>query len=382
MKMLGLSIVGLLLVSALVAAEPGSYAGEVTASRLQLRAGPGEAYQTVLTLEKGNRFIVLGTHANTPEWLRVEIPGGFEAWVFARFLKRDESGMGEMTADRVLVRPRATTKYHQLIGRLAKGEKVKVLGEKQTEEGLWYRVVVPRRFPLFAHAQFVKNVGDASLASAPILRKPVEKTAEPAATAPATQEAKRKPATIVLAKTDAEYAKLAASVRVKLTAAKTVAEIEGLRQTVETVDAGTLGRQSQEDRLRLLSELVKAERKAAGAEFEEAEKRVLSDLEKRLLAIQREYERRLHSIQSESKATRKPRYTATGVVRHRPDIVGRYPSYRLEEGNTLRYFLIATEFDLRRFRGKRVGIVGLKDPESGTGFETIIVRRIEILGDK
>ena len=99
MKMSGLSIVGLLLVSAMVVAEPGSYAGEVTASRLQLRAGPGESYQTVLTLEKGNRFIVRGPHANAPEWLRVEIPGGFEAWVFARFMKRDVDGMGEMTAD-------------------------------------------------------------------------------------------------------------------------------------------------------------------------------------------------------------------------------------------------------------------------------------------
>ena len=179
-----------------------------------------------------------------------------------------------------------------------------------------------------------------------------------------------------------DSAKLAASVRVKLTAAKTVDEIEGLRRTVETVDPTSLGRQGQEERLRLLSDLVKAERGAAGREFEAAEKRVLSDLEKRLLVIQREYERRLHLIQTEANRNTKPRYTATGIVRHRPDIVGRYPSFRLEEGDEMRYYLIASDFDLHRFRGKRVGIVGLKDPESGTGYETIIVRRIEILGEK
>jgi uncharacterized protein YgiM (DUF1202 family) len=378
MKMLGLAIVGLLLVPALAVAEPDSYAGEVTASRLQLRAGPGEAYQPVLSLEKGSRFIVIGPHANAPEWLRVEIPGGFEAWVFARFVKRDASGMGELTADRVLVRPRPTTRYHQLVGRLAQGEKLKVVGEKQTEEGLWYRVVVPRRFPLYVNSQYVKNVGDVSLAAAPVLKKPAETKAKET---PATTK-NPKQGTVILAKTDAEFAKLAASVRVKLTAAKTVAEIEGLRHSVETVDPTTLGRQGQEERLRLLSDLVKAERNAAGREFEAAEKRVLTDLEKRLLIIQREYERRLHQIQIEANRNPRPRYTATGIVRHRPDIVGRYPSFRLEEGDEMRYFLIASDFDLHRFRGKRVGIVGLKDPESGTGFETIIVRRIEILGDK
>ena len=31
----------------------GSYAGEVTASRLQLRAGPSDAYQPVATLKRG-----------------------------------------------------------------------------------------------------------------------------------------------------------------------------------------------------------------------------------------------------------------------------------------------------------------------------------------
>ena len=35
-----------------------------------------------------------------------------------------------------------------------------------------------------------------------------------------------------------------------------------------------------------------------------------------------------------------------------------------------------------KFAGKRVGVIGLTDPESGTGYSTIMVKRIEILGNK
>ena len=49
-----------------------TYAGEITASQLRLRAGPGQAYQEVMRLAKGDRVIVLGKHTNSPEWLEVE----------------------------------------------------------------------------------------------------------------------------------------------------------------------------------------------------------------------------------------------------------------------------------------------------------------------
>ena len=43
---------------------------------------------------------------------------------------------------------------------------------------------------------------------------------------------------------------------------------------------------------------------------------------------------------------------------------------------------IANQFDLGRFVGKRVGVIGIADPESGTGYETVMVKRIEILADE
>ena len=45
-------------------------------------------------------------------------------------------------------------------------------------------------------------------------------------------------------------------------------------------------------------------------------------------------------------------------------------------------FTVANQFDLGRFVGKRVGVIGITDPESGTGYETVMVKRIEILADE
>ena len=165
MRLLSAAILGLGLCGLTAAQGVEPYAGEITATGLNLRAGPGEAYQTVVKLERGDKVVVLGKHANNTAWIQVEVPGGYEAWVNAKLVKKGVDGIGEITARRVLVRPRPSTRYHQLSGRLNRGESVRITAEKRTpDEGLWCRVKVPRRIPLYASAQFVKNIGPASLA--------------------------------------------------------------------------------------------------------------------------------------------------------------------------------------------------------------------------
>jgi hypothetical protein len=107
---------------------------------------------------------------------------------------------------------------------------------------------------------------------------------------------------------------------------------------------------------------------------------VSANLDTKLQEIDKKYKRRLAEIREEYEREKKPLYVATGIVQWAPDIFGRYPSYRIVEGDKMRYYLIATQFDLGRFVGKRVGVVGITDPESGTGFQTVMVKRIEILG--
>ena len=76
------------------------------------------------------------------------------------------------------------------------------------------------------------------------------------------------------------------------------------------------------------------------------------------------------------------RYTAVGIIELRPDVLGRTPAYRMNVGGKLKCYIIAPAYDLRRFKGKRVGVIGIQDRESGTGYHTVMVKRIEIIGDK
>ncbi|MHC5052909.1 MAG: hypothetical protein ACYTGK_20155, partial [Planctomycetota bacterium] len=124
------------------------------------------------------------------------------------------------------------------------------------------------------------------------------------------------------------------------------------------------------------------ERKFAIAEIKAKERDVESDLAQRLEEIERKYKRRLEQIRKDFEQESKPRYIATGIVQWVPDIFGRVPSYRLVEAGKMKYFLIATQFDLGRFVGKRVGVAGITDPESGTGYRTVMIRRLEILGEE
>lgn len=366
MRLLNAAFCGVLLGAAVAAADEESFAGEVTASALNLRAGPGDAYQPVLTVQQGAKLIVLGQYANDPTWSLVEVPAGFTAWVSADLVKKGEGGAGEVQASRVLVRPRPSTRYHQLSGRLEKGETVSIVEEKKTEsEGLWYRIRVPRRFPLYASARYVKKIGPASLAEAK----------DEAGVAPALAVSDDTAA-------DKQFKKLEPDVRKKVAAAKTTAELEPIRNSVSGIDRAALNGDNQDRRVKLLSDILDKERKLAIEELKSRETEVSAALDQKLQEIDRKYKRRLAEIREEFEREKKPRYIATGIVQWAPDIVGRFPSYRLIEGDKMRYYLIANQFDLGRFVGKRVGVVGITDPESGTGYETVMVKRIEILANE
>lgn len=340
----------------------GSYAGEVTASRLQLRAGPSDQYQPVATLKRGALVVVLGKHPNAPEWLIVEVPQGYHAWVYGSFVVVGKDGSGKITTDRLLVRPSAATRYHQLNGRLNKGETVKVVGKRQTTEGLWYKIVVPRRFPLYAHSQFLKNIGPAKLAEPKKGTKPAETDDSPT-------------------KNDRHFELLVKAVMLELPKVKSTKAIQPLRRAIMQVDPKRLNSDNRNRRVTLLSRIIRQEHKLAIAELTHREKQINDELERKLAEIEARYKEKLRRLR-ESRKPKAPRFVATGIVEYSPDLFGRTPSYRLAKGKKMRFFLIAAEFDLKKFVGKRVGVTGLTDPESGTGYRTIMVRRIEILGDK
>ncbi|MDH3592205.1 MAG: SH3 domain-containing protein [Planctomycetota bacterium] len=360
------------LASTAAAQGAGLFAGEITAGRLHLRAGPGEAYQPVVTVERGAKIVVLSRHANDDMWYMVEVPGGYDAYAHGRYLAKQADGSAIVTAERVLVRPRATTRYHQLSGRLNKGERIKIVSEHRSGDEMWYRIRVPRRIPLWAYAKHVKNIGGAHLARAAV--KPAARTGAPGKVA--------RPL-VIETEGDKRFKKIEDQSRVQLSKAESTDQVEAIKRNVATVDRTKLSITNRERLVSLRADLLSKERKIAIRELKMRENQVKSDLNARLAEIDRAYRKRLAEIRARYERERtKPHYIATGIVKWSPDIVGRYPAFRLSEGGKMKYYLIATQYDLSRFSGKRVGVVGIKDPESGTGFETIMVRRIEILGDK
>jgi len=346
----------------------GSYAAEVTASRLQLRAGPSDAYQAVASLSRGDRVVVLGKHPSSPDWLVCEVPQGYHAWVFGSFVAMHKTGEATVTTDRLLVRPRATTRYHQLNGRLDKGEKVLVVAKKQTAEGIWYQIVVPRRFPLYASSAFLKNIGPASLAEP-------KKAGNPATVKPVDGK-------VVPNDWDKEFQKIEKAVLAELPRVKSFDEIQPLRMTIVRVDASKLSATNRDRRIVLISRIYNIEREFAFVELDREERAISDGLRKKLAEIEKRYREKLRAIRESRGGKKPPRYTAIGVVIFQPDVFGRVPTYRLELGKRMRYFLIAPDYDLQKFVGRKVGVVGLTDPESGTGFETVMVSRIEILPEE
>ncbi|MGQ0615336.1 MAG: SH3 domain-containing protein [Planctomycetaceae bacterium] len=345
-------------------AEEGAYAAEVTATQLRLRAGAGEAYQEVVRLEKGAKVIVQGIHANDPTWLQIEVPQGYQAWVFGQFVAKGPDGAGTVTGDRVLLRPRPSTRYHQLAGLFHKGDALKIVGEEKNDEGLWYRVVVPRSVLLYGHRDYLKKIGPASLAE------------------PTPQDAPAAVPAAVATATDKQVLELEAQLKAEMAKGWETASLDPIKRALIELDRADLSSEMRERRYRVQMDLLEAEKQFAIARVQAKESAIQENLEKRLAEIERDYKQKLAQIKEEHARPRAPLFTAKGIVRYRPDVLGRYPDFRLEEGGRIRYYLISTDYELYRFQGKRVGVSGLIDPESGTGLYTVVVKRIEILGEE
>jgi len=346
-----------------------SYAAEVTASRLHLRAGPGASYQSVVFAEAGDRVVV--REAIEGGWAIVEVPGGYRAWVSGRFLDR-AGGKGTVTVDNLLVRPRPTTRYHQLAGKLKKGEALEVLGEKTVDDETWIAVRVPQRVPLYCSASYLKKIGPPSMATPKVEKE------EEAAPAPGKEP---DPAA---GSQDAKFVVVEKRALEALRGARSLDDLKPIHRTVASVDEGRLSLENRKRRVALERKLLERERELIVASVHEHEKELLARLEKQIKAIEAKYQARLKELEEE-RAKKKQganRYNAVGIVEYKPHIFGSTPAFRITHAGKLRYYLIAPAFNLHKFAGKRVGVIGLMDRESGTGYFTIIAKRIEIIADE
>lgn len=360
----------------------GSYAGEVTASRLHLRAGPGSSYQSVVLVEKGARVIV--REAIEGGWAVVEVPGGFDAWVSARFIDRAASGskaiagwngaVGTVTVQNLLVRPRPSTRYHHLSVKLDKGEALRIVGEQTVGDETWLKVRAPQRIPLYCAAKYLTKIGPVSMA----LPKKM-------AAADAGMKGEDEAAAAAAGGShDEKFIIVEKRALAALSGVRTVDELQPIRRTLASVDETRLSLENRRRRVALERKILDRERELIVASVQDHEKELLAELEQKIEAIEAKYQARLKEIEAARMAKKNGanRYTAVGIIEYKPHLLGRTPAFRITNGGKLRYYLIAPAFDLHKFAGKRVGVVGLLDRESGTGYFTVMAKRIEIIGDK
>ena len=134
---------------------PGSeITGYVTAYRLNVRSGPGAGYSPVSLLREGQTLTLAGRNAGTT-WLQVELPGGSQGWVSARYIVSSymlealpisggdvpnplPGAAATVTAYKLNVRSGPSTMYG-IKGWVYMGQQVRMLGRNNA--GTWLKVV-------------------------------------------------------------------------------------------------------------------------------------------------------------------------------------------------------------------------------------------------
>jgi cell wall-associated NlpC family hydrolase len=114
--------------------------GTVTASKLNVRTGPGTNYDSFHTLWQGNVITVIG---ESNGWYKIKLSNGKTGWVSSTYLQvsgtqtpvKNLSTTGTVTASKLNMRSGPATSY-SAIHTLWQGNTVKVIGESNG----WYKI--------------------------------------------------------------------------------------------------------------------------------------------------------------------------------------------------------------------------------------------------
>ena len=157
------------------------YVGELTATDVYIRSGPGTAYYYWAKLSAPARVIVAGQKHG---WLKILPPAGSFSWISKNFveLDADNPGIGIVTGDSVRVWAGSDyvepMRSHSLQAKLNKGDQVKLAG-KEVSKGDYYKIAPPAGAHLWVSGQYVKYVGPVPKPKPPKLPPRPEPVVEP-----------------------------------------------------------------------------------------------------------------------------------------------------------------------------------------------------------
>ena len=132
----------------------------VTADSVNLRAGPGKNYEVVAQAALGD---VLAAGTREGDWLEVAVPAGTSLWIYGELVKG-----GVVAVSKLRVRGGPGINYKP-VGRLAKGDRVTVRGEK----GEWLEIAPPPGATLWVSSDYVRSaVQERAAVVAPVRVEP------------------------------------------------------------------------------------------------------------------------------------------------------------------------------------------------------------------
>ncbi len=133
----GLAIITIVPTSVFPAQESFPFLAQVISERVNIRAGQSQNFEKLCQLDKGEEVVVVGKDFS---WYKVQIPPGTPVYVSDKYVRLISDMEGEITGDRVNVRPSAKVES-TILGQVEKGSRVRVL-EKISG---WYKIAPPSR---------------------------------------------------------------------------------------------------------------------------------------------------------------------------------------------------------------------------------------------
>ncbi len=316
------------------------FAGKISASKLNIRSGPGPKYAILGVYEQGREVTVT---EEKDGWYRVDYPKNAGCYIYSKYVDADA---GVITGDNVNVRAGASLK-HRVVCMAEKGEKVQVLAT----EGEWCKITAPKEASAWASAKYVE----------PLYNIQEEKQ----------RQANVKKAKGMIAGVDAAYEKEMKKSLDKRNINSLVAKYK----KVAALRTGDDIHARAQHRISLLNQMKKEQ--AAFIKILEDKKNIKEILDKRDEKTKQE----IKKLEEKKRG-----YAAQGWIEGMGNFIGRPATHKLTSGGKMLFFVKSDKYDLDAYAGKLVGINGKISQPDGWETQVIDVTQIDILyarqGDK
>ncbi len=340
------------------------YVAEITGDDVYIRSGPGTNYYRCGKLNKTDRVKVVSSQFS---WSRIIPPTGSFSWISMQYVGIDlnNPAIGTVTGD--AVRVYAGSEYREPIHsetpqvKLNRGDKVKLLGE---EKDNYYKIVPPAGAYLWVSTKYTKALGE--VGEVPLTAAPAVDTGAVVLTKLSVEDEKLKEYYALKKQMQAQQAKpIARQDYTKIR--KALLEIAGNKE------AGKAARYCQ-------FAIKQIERFELAAEIAEVVQLQNSQLQQAQEQIDKTRAKRLAKVQDLGRFAIIGKLETSSIYGPEAEV----KRYRIidDSGKTVCYVEAsgsASEMDLGKFIGRKVGLVGTIEPNPQTAGALVRFTEVEVV---